>query len=67
MTKKFMYTPSEGEYIQANATLDQAVNQFILRHYQSLPVTEESDVIGVLRLTDVFASIFNTLKECRFE
>ena len=44
-----MYTPSDGEYIQANATLGQAVNQFILRHYQSLLVPEESDVIGVLR------------------
>ena len=65
--KKFMYTPSEGEYIQANATMDQAINQFILGQYQSLMVAEKLDVIGVLRLADVHAAIFNIMKECDFK
>jgi predicted transcriptional regulator len=65
--KKFMYTPSEGEYIQASATMDQAINQFILGQYQSLMVAEKLDVIGVLRLADVYAAIFNIMKECHIK
>jgi len=27
-------------------------------------VTQDNKIIGILRLTDVFASIFHTMKEC---
>jgi CBS domain-containing protein len=62
--KNFMYTPSEGEYVGANATLDKAIHQLVLGHHQSLLVTEDSEIIGVLRLTDVFAAVFHTMKGC---
>jgi CBS domain-containing protein len=62
--KKFMYSLSEGEYIAADATLDEAIHQFVLGHHQSLLVTRGEDILGILRLTDVFAAVYHTMKEC---
>lgn len=64
--KTIMYKPSEGEYVDAGATLDQAIHQLVLGHHQSLLVTEGGTIIGVLRLTDVFAAVFHVMKECNF-
>lgn len=62
--KFFMSKPSEGEYVQANATLDIAIHQFVLGHHQSLLVTEQSEIIGILRLSDVFSKVYNAMSEC---
>jgi CBS domain-containing protein len=62
--KEFMYTPSEGEYVAENASLDQAIHQLVMGHHQSLLVTRDEKIVGVLRLTDVFAAIFHKMKEC---
>jgi len=62
--KDFMYTPTEGEYIEENATLDQGIHQLIIGHHQSLLVTREKEIVGVLRVTDVFKEICNIIKVC---
>ncbi len=62
--KKFMNTPSEGEYVSADASLDVAIHQFIIGHHQSLLVTRDKEIVGILRLTDVFAAVFHKMKEC---
>ncbi len=61
---KFMHTLTEGEYVDENATLADAIHQLVMGHNQSLMVTRDNTIIGILRLTDVFASIFHTMKEC---
>jgi CBS domain-containing protein len=60
----FMYTPTEGEYIDENATLDQGVHQLIVGHHQSLLVARGKEIVGVLRVTDVFIEICNIIKSC---
>jgi CBS domain-containing protein len=62
--KEFMYTPTKGEYISENASLDVAIHQLIIGHHQSLLVTIEEKIVGILRLTDVFAAVFHKMKEC---
>ena len=61
---KIMYSPTEGEYVDENATIDEAIHMLVMGHHQSLLVTSKDDIIGILRLTDVFAVIFHTMKEC---
>ncbi|MBT8366937.1 MAG: CBS domain-containing protein [Deltaproteobacteria bacterium] len=61
---KYMYTPTEGEYVSEDASLDIAIHQFIIGHHQSLLVTRDKKIVGVLRLTDVFAAVFHKMKEC---
>lgn len=60
-----MYAPTEGEYVEESSTLDQAIHQLIMGHHQSLLVTKGEDIIGILRLTDVFAALFHMMKECK--
>jgi len=62
--KKFMYAPTEGEYVSEDTSLDVAIHQFIMGHHQSLLVTGGEEIVGILRLTDVFAAVFHKMKEC---
>jgi len=62
--RDFMYTPTEGEYIEENATLDQGIHQLIVGHHQSLLVTREKEIVGILRVTDVFKEICQIIKTC---
>ncbi len=60
--KDFMHSPVEGEYVSEDATLEMACHQLVLGHHQSLLVTREDKIIAILRLTDVFNAIFQTMK-----
>jgi len=63
---KYMHCPTEGEYISADGSLDQAIHMLIVGSHQSLLVTQKEKIIGILRLTDVFANISQHMKECNF-
>mgnify|MGYP000676995819 CR=1 FL=1 len=60
----FMQAPSEGEFIEAEASLEMAVMQLVMGRHLSLLVTRGTDIIGILRLTDAFAAVFHIIKEC---
>jgi len=60
----FMQAPSEGEYIDQEASLEIAVLQLVMGQHLSLLVTKGKKIVGILRLTDVFAAVFHTMKEC---
>ena len=60
--KSFMYKPTEGEYIKVSATMNEAIHQLIVGKHHSLLVTDGSDIVGVVRLTDVFEFIRLRLK-----
>ncbi len=62
--KQFMYTPTEGEYVSREASLDVAIHRLIMGRHQSLLVTRDEKIVGILRLTDVFAAVFHKMKEC---
>ena len=62
--KQFMYTPTEGEYVSEDASLDVAIHQLVIGRHQSLLVTSGKKIVGILRLTDVFAAVFHKMKEC---
>ena len=61
---QYMHCPTEGEHINADDSLDQAIHMLIVENHQSLLVTQEKKIIGILRLTDVFANISQHMKEC---
>ncbi len=62
--KNIMYTPTEGEYVDENASLGEALHQLLMGHHQSLLVTRGNDIVGVLRLTDVFKEVCEAIKAC---
>ena len=59
----FMQAPSEGEFVDENTSLNTAVHQLITGHHLSLLVTQKKKIVGVLRMSDVFAAAFHAIKE----
>ena len=62
--KDIMYTPTEGEYVEENASLGEAVHRLVMGHHQSLLVTRGDEIVGILRLVDVFKEVRDTMKSC---
>jgi CBS domain-containing protein len=62
--KDFMYTPSKGEFVEEDTTMDEAIHRLIIGEHHSLLVTRGKEIAGVLRLTDVFEMVFKALKRC---
>ena len=61
----FMTAPTEGEFVDEEAPLDEAIHRLIIGKHQSLLVTRKKDIIGILRLTDIFTEIVKNIKECK--
>ncbi len=61
--KDIMYTPDKGEYVKAEATIDEAIHQLVVGRHQSLLVTRGEDVIGIFRLTDLFMEACMMIKK----
>jgi CBS domain containing-hemolysin-like protein len=60
-----MYSLTALEYVEEDATLDQAAHQFVIGHHQSLLVIRAEKVIGILRLEDVFNEICKAVRACQ--
>lgn len=64
IVKTIMYAPTEGEIVKEDASLEEAIHQLIMGRHQSLLVTGENKIVGILRLTDVFREIANRISAC---
>ncbi|MCP4114873.1 MAG: CBS domain-containing protein [Desulfobacteraceae bacterium] len=53
----------ENEFIDENTSLNSAAHQLTVRNRLSLLVTREDKVVGVLRLSDVFAALIAAMKK----
>lgn len=62
--KSFMATPKESAMIEPDAPLNEAVHQLVVGHHQSLLVTKDQRVVGVLRLTDAFEVVSDAILAC---
>lgn len=60
--KEFMHVPTKEEYIEDSASMNEAIHRLIIGQHHSLLVTDGSETVGVLRLTDVFELIHLRLK-----
>ena len=63
--KSFMFTPKESEMIEPDATLGEGIHQLVLGHHQSLLVTRDKKVVGVLRLTDTVEVVSEAIFACK--
>jgi CBS domain-containing protein len=58
-----MQTPTEGEYVEENTSLDTACHQLVSGSHLSLLVTNGKEIVGVLRMSDVFTAICRAMHE----
>ena len=63
--KKFMHTPTNGEFVDEGKGLDEAIHQLVMGQHHSLLVTKDGEIVGILRLTDVFNRVCETIKQCK--
>ncbi|MDY6831223.1 MAG: CBS domain-containing protein [Thermodesulfobacteriota bacterium] len=65
--EQFMKATTPGEYVDENATLESVIPQFVYGAHLSLLVTGNGEIVGILRLADVFAAVFHAMEECHHE
>jgi CBS-domain-containing membrane protein len=62
--REFMVVPDESEYIEVTASLDEALHHLVMGPFQSLLVSEGPELVGILRLSDVFDEIDAAVQAC---
>ena len=63
--KDVMSRPNEREKIATDGTIGEALHAFVIGRHQSLLVVEGKEIVGILRLTDVFKLLCEKIKTCR--
>ena len=64
--KEIMHSPSEGECVNAEASVNEAIHQLVVGRHPSLLVTKDQEIVGIIRLVDVFKEISERIKVCEF-
>ena len=59
----YMRNHEENEFIDYQADITTASHQLIQENLRSLLVVREEEIIGILRLTDIFSIVYHTMAE----
>jgi CBS domain-containing protein len=65
LVKDIMSKLTPGEYIEENASLDEAIHLLVMGHLLSLIVKKGDAITGILRMSDVFRNICDKVKACK--
>lgn len=57
----YMRSHKESEFIDYQADITTAIHQLIQENLRSLLVSRQDEIIGILRLTDIFSIIYHTM------
>jgi hypothetical protein len=63
--KDFMHVPQDDQYVEVEAALDQAIHQLIMGQHRTLLVTQGQEVVGVLRLPEVYREVEEAIEACQ--
>lgn len=61
---RFMSTPTKDNMIDVEHSLAQAVHQIVMSRHPALYVTSGSEIVGVVRVCDVFEIVEKKMKAC---
>jgi CBS domain-containing protein len=62
--KEFVDHFNEGEIVEEETSLNEAIHMLVVGQLQSLLVMQKKEVTGILRLTDVFSEVLKMVKAC---
>jgi predicted transcriptional regulator len=60
--EEFMQKPTPGEFVSEKCSLDVAIHKLVAGTHLSLLVTREKKIVGILRIADVFAAVFQEMR-----
>ena len=63
--EQIMQAPTQGEYVEADTPIEQAIEQMVEGSHFALLVAREKRIVGILRMSDIFAAVFHSMKECQ--
>lgn len=59
--EEFMQSPTPGEFIADDAGVDTAIHLLTAGAHLSLLVVKDEKIVGILRISDVFAAVFHEM------
>jgi len=62
--RSIMQAPAKDEYIAQEASLNEGIHLLAISRHQSLLVKQQDEVVGILRLSDVYHTILELMKKC---
>jgi CBS domain-containing protein len=65
--ERLILSASKSEYVDENASLPEAIHQLGREHHQSMLVTRDNKIVGILRQTDLFKEVVETLGVCQLD
>lgn len=60
-----MDIPEGGEYVEDGASLNEAVHRMIIGNYHFMFVTKSKQIVGTLRVNDVFREVSQRMATCK--
>jgi Mg2+/Co2+ transporter CorC len=63
--RDFAKIPNEGQTVDAKDTLSKCFHLFVVNRHDTLFVMEKNEFIGMLRFSDVYKEVVQTMKECK--
>lgn len=60
--EEFMQKPTPGEFVDEESSLDIAIHKLVAGTHLSLLVTRDEEIVGILRIADVFAAVFHKMR-----
>lgn len=63
--KDYMQKPSEGEIVSETDTFNVACHRIVMGRHHSLLVTRDKVIVGILRSTDLFNSLYDMMATCK--
>jgi len=60
--EEFMQKPTPGEFVSEESSIDLAIHRLVSGTHLSLLVTREKEIVGILRIADVFAALSYEMK-----
>ncbi len=64
MVKDVMTVPGENELVDEESSLSEAIHYMVMGRYLSLLVIRRGEIVGLIRLCDVFEEIAKRVKSC---
>ncbi len=62
--ESFIKLPTPDHMVHADDSMDKAFHLFVVGRHDSLFVTEGGAIVGVIRFSDVYRKIVQTMREC---
>jgi CBS-domain-containing membrane protein len=63
--RDYMQIPAEGEFVAETDTMNIAMHRIVMGRHHNLLVTRGREIVGILRSTDLFNTLYDMMDACK--